>query len=147
MKHKNISNKIIEQIDKCIPYPILFLLIYENEISTAISYKKRNLLDSNKYVVDSSYFSDWKNIDDYKYELPTGLNLQTIYEKMVKLLIGKNVNENIEVTIENQKYNNQLKNEIILLESKIKKEKHFNRKVKMNIELQNKKKKYLKIND
>ena len=118
LKEKYICKNIIKIITKNIPYPILFLIKYENEFQYAIKYN------------EDIYFNDWNNELTFDFN---ALNLEVIYNNMVKSIT------NIELSIKNldnekQKRNEilKLKNEIKKLESKIRSEKQFNIKVQYN---------------
>lgn len=142
LKHKDLSKEILENIDRAIPYPILYVLIYNDEAKLLIAYKKRNKNDENKFVIDSYYESDWQKVENLSLNLITGLNLQAVYENIIKslMLVETQNNKTIEEIIEKQKLIENLKREISKLEIKINRERQFNRKVKLNIKLQKKKK-------
>ena len=121
LREKYTCKNIIRIITKNIPYPILFLIKYENEFQYAIKYN------------EDIYFNDWNNELSFDFN---ALNLEIIYNNMVKSIT------NIEASINNleneiQKKNEILKleNEIRKLESKIHSEKQFNIKVQYNDEI------------
>lgn len=142
LKERNISTEILENIDRIIPYPILYILIYEDDIKFAISYKERNKVDENRMVIKSYYQSEWMNQCDIDINILEGLTLKDVYENIIRQLIPikKDSNEDIEKIIKLNEKVEELKKEISKLEGKIKSEKQFNKKVDMNIELQRKKK-------
>jgi len=142
LKQKELSKELLENIDRAIPYPILFVLKYNDEAKLTIAYKQRNKNDENKFVIDSYYESEWTSIENLSIDISSGLNLQTLYENIIKSLISVEAekNDSIQEIIEYQKNVDQLKYEISKLESKMRNEKQFNKKVKLNMELQNKKK-------
>jgi hypothetical protein len=142
LKQKELSKELLENIDRAIPYPILFVLKYNDEAKLTIAYKQRNKNDENKFVIDSYYESEWTSIENLSIDISSGLNLQTVYENIIKSLISVEAekNDSIQEIIEFQKNVDQLRYEISKLESKMRNEKQFNKKVKLNMELQNKKK-------
>ena len=121
LKEKYICKNIIKTITKNIPYPILFLIKYENEFQYAIKYN------------EEIYFSDWNNKISFNFK---ALNLEIIYDNIVKSItnIDQSIN-NLENEIQKRNEILRLENEIGKLESKIHYEKQFNIKVQYNEEI------------
>lgn len=142
LKEKAISEEVLENIDRVIPYPILFILRYEDDIKLTIAHKERNKIDENKMVVHTYYQSEWMKEHELDIDILKGLTLKEVYNNIIRQLIPiKNtMEEDIEKLIELNERIESLKKEIKKLEKKMKREKQFNRKVELNIELQRKKK-------
>lgn len=142
LKEKAISEEVLENIDRVIPYPILFILRYEDDIKLTIAHKERNKIDENKMVVHTYYQSEWMKEHELDIDILKGLTLKEVYNNIIRQLIPiKNtMEEDIEKLIELNERIESLKREIKKLEKKMKVEKQFNRKVDLNIELQKKKK-------
>jgi len=142
LKQKNLDREILESIDKVIPYPILFVLKYQELAKLTIAYKERNKNDANKFVIDSYHESAWQDIAGIALNLVSGLNLQAVYEQVIKSLMAVDVNrhESVKEAIRKQKQIESLEKDILRLEAKVNQEKQFNRKVQYNIELQKKRK-------
>lgn len=142
LKKKAISEEVLENIDRVIPYPILFILRYEDDIKLTIAHKERNKIDENKMVVHTYYQSEWMKEHELDIDILKGLTLKEVYNNIIRQLIPiKNtMEEDIEKLIELNERIESLKKEIKKLEKKMKREKQFNRKVELNIELQRKKK-------
>jgi len=142
LKEKYISIEILENIDRTIPYPILFLLRYKDEVKLAIAYKERNKIDENKMVVNTYYQTKWMKQHELDVDILKGLNLEEVYNNLIRQLIPieNTLEEDLEKLIELNERIESLKKEIKKLEKKMKREKQFNRKVELNIELQRKKK-------
>jgi hypothetical protein len=142
LKEKHISQEILENIDRVIPYPILYILKYEDNVKIAIAYKERNKIDENKMVVHSYYQSEWIKEDKLEMNILKGLNLKDVYDNIIRQLIPieSTAEDDIEGLIELNEARERLKKEILKLESKIKRERQFNKKVDLNIKLQKKKK-------
>lgn len=140
LKDKYISNEILENIDRVIPYPILFILKYDEDKKLTIAYKEKNKIDENKMVVHSYHESEWGK--EHKIDVLKGLSLKDVYDNLIRQLISiKNVKEdNIERLVELNEKQENLKKEIGRLEKKVKREKQFNRKVDLNIKLQKRRK-------
>lgn len=142
LKEKAISEEVLENIDRVIPYPMLFILRYEDDIKLTIAHKERNKIDENKMVVHTYYQSEWMKEHELDIDILKGLTLKEVYNNIIRQLIPiKNtMEEDIEKLIELNERIESLKKEIKKLEKKMKREKQFNRKVELNIELQRKKK-------
>jgi len=147
LKQKNLSREVLENIDRAIPYPILFVLIYRDEVQLAVAYKKRNKQHEDRFVIDSYYYSPWQKTEDVSLDLLKGLDLQAVYENIIKSLmpVNKSGGQDLEQAIEKQKAADRLKREIAALEAKIRREPQFNRKVEYNLKLQEKRKELEKI--
>jgi hypothetical protein len=142
LKRKHISIEVLENIDRVIPYPILFILKYESDIKLVIAHKERNKIDPNKMVVHSYYQTEWMKENQIQMDVLNGLNLKDVYENILKQLlpIESTFEDNIEELIKLSEEQEKLKKEISRLEKRIKREKQFNRKVELNLKLKKKKK-------
>lgn len=142
LKQQSYKPELLRSIDRAIPYPILFVLIYHDQGKLAIAYKERNQTDDNKSVVHSYYESEWKPISELQLELLQGFNLKFIYENIIRKLMAVQAKpeEDLATAIERQQHIERLSQECGRLESKIRSEKQFNRKVELNMELQRKRK-------
>ena len=140
LKQKTLSLEILESIDRAIPYPILYVLLYQDEGKLIIAYKQRNKTNEDRCVVKSYYESSWQPVSEIVIDLPSGLNLNAVYEGYVRRLlpVQADKDETLEVTVERHMEIERLKREISRLEKKIRSEKQFNRKVEYNLELQQK---------
>ncbi len=140
LKERHISVEILENIDRVIPYPILYVLRYNDDFNLAIAYKERNKTDENKMVVHSYYQSGWKKEDELELDILKGLTLKDVYDNIIRQLIPikSTMEDDIEELIELNEAQERLKKEISKLESSIKREKQFNKKVDLNIKLQKK---------
>ena len=140
LKQKTLATEILENIDRAIPYPILYVLIYQEEGKLVIAYKQRSQIDEDRFVVKSYYESFWQPVSEIVVDLPSGLNLNAVYEGYVRRLLPvlASKDEALEVTVERYLEIEKLKREIDRLEKKIRNEKQFNRKVEYNLELQRK---------
>ena len=137
-------------IDRAIPYPILYEIKLENgNIMYIIAYKKRNKVSENDFVVDVYFIKEVKK-NDKKFEkdmksIFNSLNLEILYEKILRLFSGNNKKIGIEDLVENLKKIDLLEKEIEDLEKKVKSEKQPDRQFKLYNELGKKKKELEKL--
>jgi len=137
LKTQDLSKEVLENIDRVIPYPILFILRYEDKIKLSIGYKERNKTDENKMVIHSYYESNWLKEDELKIDILLGLTLKDVYDNIIRQLIPieSSRDDNIEDVIQLNENIEKLKKEIDRLEKKRNSEKQFNKKVDINREL------------
>jgi len=142
LKEQTYSLDLLRSIDKAIPYPILHVIIYEDQVKLAIAFKERNKTDDNRSVVRSYHESEWQPIEELNLNIIQGLDLKAVYENIIRQLLPIYLNPEIELTalLERQARIDKLTQECQRLEAKIRSEKQFNRKVEMNMELQRKRK-------
>ena len=131
LKKQIIPKNILKIIDRTIPYPILYVFIYKDNFAYGISLKDES--------VGSYYFSEWNEQKEFNF---TGINLENIYQNIIKEFITK-------TKTDNKKFNDIigiddnikiLEKEVQVLKNKVNKEKQFNRKVELNKILLKKKK-------
>lgn len=127
LKEKITPKNILQIIDKTIPYPILFIINFQDEKQYAISLKEGN-------IVNGYYFSEWNEKMNFDF---TGTSLEKVYQKIIKKFIKsiKEEKKDFNDIIEEDNKIKFLKNDIQILENKLTKEKQFNRKVEINKEL------------
>ncbi|MRG27761.1 DUF4391 domain-containing protein [Laceyella tengchongensis] len=142
LKQKSYSQDILRSMDKAIPYPILHVLIHEDRAKLAIAYKERSRNDENRFVIHSYYESEWQPVDQIKFDCIQGLDLKAVYENIIRNLLTVKAKPEAELaaSLERQAQIDKLTKECQRLESKIRSEKQFNRKVELNMELQRKRK-------
>ena len=120
LKCEKIPKNVIKTITKNIPYPILFVIKYENDFCYSIK-------------VEENYFTNWNEKVDISFK---GINLEYIYEKIVKVIIKQEDNsKKLEEVIEETNKKIELSKKIQQLTNKIRLEKQFNKKVDLNREL------------
>lgn len=142
LKEQTYSLDLLRSIDKAIPYPILHVLMYEDQAKLAIAYKERNQTDENRSVVRSYHETDWQPVESIEMNILQGLDLKAVYENIIRQLLPIKMKPEIELSavLERQAHIDKLTQECQRLESKLRAEKQFNKKVELNMELQRKRK-------
>ena len=137
------DDSLLRQIDKSIPYHILFLLEYQNKYQAWIGYKEATQSGINAFKVSNYYHTDWLNENELNLKLD-GLNLDAVYENFVRQIAGDILNQNnqesLKDSIDRSDNIKQLEKQIEALQVKIRKEKQLNRQIEMNAELKKLKK-------
>ncbi|MCT7563368.1 DUF4391 domain-containing protein [Aliarcobacter butzleri] len=150
-KAKEITNIILH-----IPYPVVLILVYKEQIQINISPKRINITDTAKLVVEEQYYTKWidtNNLTEVSSEFLNSLdtlkhpfsNFKDFFISLTQSVISFNASEISGKFKSNQDSKfildkiNKINSEIQELKAQIKKETNFNNKVKLNIELKNKK--------
>ncbi|MFR8401677.1 MAG: DUF4391 domain-containing protein [Faecalibacterium prausnitzii] len=129
-----LDESVLRQIDREIPYHILFLLEYEGKYRAVIGYKEA-AAGKTAFKVDRYYSTDWLDEDDLPVHLD-GLSLDAVYENFVRQIAGdvladRKMAHTLKDSIEQQKQREQLEKQIAALEAKIRKEKQPKKKFEM----------------
>lgn len=95
-------------------------------------------------VVHSYYESEWAREYETDIDVLKGLSLKDVYGNLIRQLIPIEnvVQDDIEKLMKPNEKRERLEREIGKLEKKVRRERQFNRKVDLNIQLQKKKKKF-----
>lgn len=139
LNNPELDENLLRQIDKTIPYHILFLLEYQGKYQAWIGYKEASLSAKNAFKVNGYYHTDWLTEDKLPLKLE-GLNLDTVYENFVRQIAGdnlsiKSVGEDLKDSIERDEKKKMLQKQIDKLQDKIRKEKQLNKQMEMNSEI------------
>ena len=139
-----LDESLLKQIDKEIPYHILFLLSYKGKYQAWIGYKENNDSGKNAFKVNGYYHTEWMSEDELPIKLE-GLNIDDVYENLVRQIAGTRLDSNsnddsLKAAVERDNQRQQLKKQIEKLESKIRKEKQLNKQILLNNELKKLKK-------
>ena len=129
---------LLLQIDREIPYHILFLLKHEDSYQGAIGYKEEAESGTNAFKVAGFYYTDWMKEEDLTITLK-GLDLDAVYENLLRDIGGERLNinedESIEESVERDEKIKALESKIEKLENKRRKTKQLNKKMKINDEI------------
>ena len=141
LNHIPLDVSVLRQIDKEIPYHIIFLLEYEGKYQAWTAYKEKRGSGSNAFKVDTYYHTDWLLEDELVLKLD-GLNMDAVYENYVRQIAGDALNatgagesESLKEFVERSKQIQLLQKQIDTLQKKIRKEKQLNRQIELIAEL------------
>ena len=131
---------VLQQIDREIPYHIVFLLEYEGQYQAWTAYKEAAGSGSNAFKVGVYYHTEWM----LEAELPLkvdGLNMDAVYENFVRQIAGDvlrtNGGESLTESVERDAHRKELQKQIAALQAKVRGEKQLNKQVQLNAELKN----------
>ena len=140
-----LDDSLLRQIDKEIPYHILFLLEYQGKYQAWIGYKEAAASGNKAFKVNGYYHTEWLAEDELPLKLE-GLNVDAVYENFVRQIAGDKlktevVGESLKESVARDKQKQALQKQIATLQAKIRKEKQLNKQMQMNNELKKLKKK------
>lgn len=130
-----LDEAVLRQIDKEIPYHILFLLEYEGKYQAWTAYKEAAGSGTNAFKVDSYYHTDWMEESALLLKLD-GLNTDRVYENFVRQIAGETLKE----SVARDKRRQELQKQITALQVKVRRERQLNKQVQLNTELKKLKK-------
>ena len=143
LNEQKLDESVLRQIDKEIPYHIVFLLEYDGEYQAWAAYKEASVTGNNAFKVGNYYHTDWLE----EAELPLkihGLNIDKVYENYVRQIAGDALQaeeqESLKVSVERDNRHQKLQKRITTLQQKVRKEKQLNKKIQLNTELKKLKK-------
>lgn len=129
---------VLRQIDKEIPYHIIFLLEYDGKYQAWTAYKEEAASGNNAFKVGTYYHTDWLQESELPLKID-GLNIDKVYENFVRQIAGDvlqtDTGETLKESVERDERRKQLEKQIAVLESKMRQEKQFNRQVEINAKL------------
>ena len=133
-----LEEAVLRQMDKEIPYHILFILTYAGKAQAWIGYKEATASGNNAFKVSRYYHTDWIPEDELQFRVD-GLNMDAVYEGLVRQVAGDalqaGTGESLQASVARDERRQQLEKQIAALESKMRKEKQLNRRMEINAEL------------
>lgn len=139
LNSKALDDAFLRQIDREIPYHILFLLEYGGKYQARIGYKETLLSGKNAFKVNAYYQTEWMDEDNLPLKLE-GLSIADVYENFVRQVAGdslkaKENSESLKKSVTRDEEKQSLQKQIDNLKAKIRKEAQLNRQMEMNSEL------------
>ena len=142
---EDLDLSILSFIDKLILTPIVFEVVYQDKVKVVASYKCLSQADKTKAVIGQYYASEWLE-DHNRVELPLYLKLADLYEHFIAQILPiasskdlENDDESVSIELQLQKAQQleSLQKQLAQLQSKLRNERQFNRRVELNKQLQN----------
>ena len=139
LQGQELDGRVLELMDKQIPYHILFLL--ERPDGSArfhITYKEASQSGSNTFQLRQSYHTEWMRPEDLSLNL-TVLDMDALYESIVRQIAGDAIDasqsESLKEAVEQTQQREKLEKQIAQLKAKMKKEKQLGRQMELRREL------------
>ncbi len=133
-----LDDAVLRQIDREIPYHILFVLTCEGKAQAWIGYKEAAESGKNAFKVSGYYHTDWLPEGELTFRLD-GLNMDAVYENLVRQIAGdaldKKQGESLKDSVAREERRQQLEKEIAVLERKMQTERQSRKKWELHQEL------------
>ncbi len=139
-----LDDGLLRQIDREIPYHILFLLEYQGKYQAWIGYKEAAASGNKAFKVNGYYHTEWLTEDELPLKLE-GLSVDAVYENFMRQIAGDKLKaeaagETLKESVARDEQKQALQKQIDTLKTKIRKEKQLNKQIQMNNELKKLKK-------
>lgn len=146
-QRKNIES-VLPIIEKAIPYHIIFIISFNEEVMLYTSQKHAHPVNENNAVIDWVFKTDWFSDKKEEYQLDLKVSLDKIFEDFCfKISNNSSITseEDLKALIEKEQKIQELRNQISKIETQIKRTKQFNKKQPLNNRLNALKSNLLKI--
>ena len=143
LNSQTLDDSFLRQIDKEIPYHILFVLEYEGKYKAVIGYKEESS-GNTAFKVNRYYSTEWMDEDALPLKLE-GLSVDSAYENFVRQIAGDALaattsGETLKEAVDRDEKRQALQTQIAKLQKKIKSEKQLNKQMELNAQLKKLKK-------
>lgn len=142
LKTGELLEDVLRTIDRAIPSLLFFELTFLERVRFVAAYKRASEAGTNPTVVETYFETPWQDANAPRQPLPVALDMAGLYEQMLRQHIAASpfalrsrAGEPLETTIERVAKIRGKRRECKQLESKLRKEIQFNRKVEINAEL------------
>lgn len=133
-----LDESVLRQIDREIPYHILFILTCDGNAQAWIGYKESAATGNKAFKVNRYYHTPWMSQENLHFTVD-GLDMDAVYESLVRQIAGDELQtdtgESLKQSVERDEKKKLLEKQIAALENKIRKEKQLNRQMEMNAQL------------
>ena len=133
LSQATLDEAVLRQIDKEIPYHILFLLQNEEKHQAWIGYKEATVSGDNAFKVTGYYHTEWMSLEALPLRIE-GLTTDTVYENFVRQIAGDALVTNVQSlkdAVEQSEQQKKLLKEIAKLEKQAKAEKQPKKKFEL----------------
>jgi len=144
LKKKGDISSLLEIIDRSIPYHIIFVINFNEEILLSVAKKHSHPNNENNSIIDWVFQSDWIVSNDFNYKLNFKESIDAIFLDVCNQLSGNNdktINELVESNLKKESLEKKIKK----IKQQIKSCKQFNKKVDLNLQLDRMNKIYKKL--
>lgn len=135
----DLDEAVLRQIDREIPYHILFVLEYENRFQAWIGYKEAASSGSTAFKVNRYYHTEWMTEEALPIRMD-GLTIDAVYENFVRQIAGDalqqaTAGENLKTSVRREEEILKLQRQIEKLQIKLRNERQINRQFEINAEI------------
>ncbi len=137
LKGEELKTEVLRCIDLAIPFPIIFELRFDGKVKPVAAFKRPSEADASKWVVSEYFDSDWTAADTPRKPLPMVFDLEALYGYLLMPLMPypPRPGEDLQKRVERMERIRLMRRELERCEARLRQERQFNRKVKINAEL------------
>lgn len=137
LKRPDIHHSVLSCIDKAIPFPIIFNLRFEGRTQSIAAYKRPSDAAADQWVLGDYCATAWHSDAAERSALPMALDLRSLYEQIFRqhLPLLARAGEPLREQLDRLTALVAKQAAATKLESRLKAEKQFNRKVEINAQL------------
>lgn len=141
-----LDEAVLRQIDREIPYHILFILIFDGKMQAWTGYKEAAESGSKAFRVNRYYHTEWMMPDEWKLRIE-GLNMDAVWDNFVIQVGGVDLEQgnSLDEQIQLDERKAKLQREIEKLEKKARNEKQPNKKFQLAEQVKELKKRLVKL--
>ena len=134
LKGEELNMQVLRCMDEAIPTSVIYELRYGDRLRVAAAPKVRS---GETAVMGDYVFSEWMPVDAPREPLPVALDLERLYGILLSTLVPfrQRPGETLEAWILRLKAIQKKQKETAALESRLRREKQFNRQIPINREL------------
>ena len=138
LEEAKLDEAVLRQIDKEVPYHIVFLLEHGGKYQAWTAYKEAVSSGNNAFKVGTYYHTDWLTEEDMSIKID-GLDIDKVYENFVRQIAGDALKtdkqESLQEAVQRDEKRQELKKQIARLQTKVRREKQLNKQMQLNAEL------------
>lgn len=139
LNEDNLDEMVLKQIDREIPYHILFIVERAGKYQACIGYKEAAQSGNNPFKVNRYYYTEWLTEKDLHIKMD-GLSIDSVYENFIRQIAGDKlqvaeVGESMKEAVAKEEEKEALRKQIFNLRTKIKMEKQLNKQMQLNNKL------------
>lgn len=137
LKTPGIDTAVLEAIDRAIPFPLVYQLIYDGQVRFAASYKRPSESNVSKWVIEATFQTLPQALGAERPPLPVALDLCGLYEHIIRrhVPLSPRAGEGIADQVIRFNALEAKKKSQQQLEARIAQERQFNRRVELNAQL------------
>lgn len=136
LKSSNFDPTLLLALDRSIPHPVFFEIHYDGKTQIRAAYKRPHEAHSGECVVEEYFTSRWRSSKLPRSPLPLALDLFGLYETMLRtLMLPSQPGESLRDHVARMSAFRIAQGEMRTLSSRLRREKHFPRKVDLEREL------------
>lgn len=137
LKEQSHIDKILEIIDKVIPYHIVFWVEFEDQAYISAAAKHPHPTNEDTSIIDWTFTSEWFSTSHIPYHFNLKISLDKVFTDFCIQLTGEDnlAEKSLDSILQIQQETDKLKRKVSKLKAAITKSKQYNEKVSLNIQL------------